>query len=656
MGMPSHVKQNLKSAQLTLESLKHDHEQALLALNTFCSMQNGKSVEDGFNSEAEKTFNQEKVPLIKSALNRIQSGLDESEALFTFAKYVECVEAENVKLNLHNQRLCEEATWLREELKHTQSKLKESESLLAQTVIKNRHLEFMLELNRYDRSLTRATGIIDRDGEGLLDSCHESRTSAQPRMSASVIGLTTSPRRMAPSPAAYRNGTHSSRVAVVQSMTGSHHLELSTCMNTSLIDGDLSTLSTTQSCHPGMLRKSERKFSTCSLSSSSMVPPRVRTLHRIVVQYTNQGKHEVAASLCLQAIANLERAGGRDQTEVAVLLNMLALVYRDQGKYKEASELLQNVVDIRERLLGSNHPLVAAALNNLAVLHAKAARFSDAEPLCRRALSIREKILGPNHLDVAKQLNNLALLCQSQGKFDEVEMSFRKALDIYLKQYKPSSPIVLRAKNNLASALLKRGNASDAEILLKAVLSPDQSTQRSSYHAWNNTGALSTTEADSAVFSFSSISSSYNHPAGSCSPANGVVDVSTGHSGPAAPNRIIPIWLLVEQAGREGRGQLARLSKFDVSAWATEAHIDLSIVLSALRNLAIVYQRQGMLPLANLLRTWIQPTHTSGTISAVATLPPSGGGPRQDSSKELSFSLLSSSAVIPEACSEHCFH
>ncbi|KAF6768751.1 hypothetical protein AHF37_05729 [Paragonimus kellicotti] len=85
-------------------------------------------------------------------------------------------------------------------------------------------------------------------------------------------------------------------------------------------------------------------------------------------------------------------------------------------------------------------------------------------------------------------------------KFVEVEMSFRKALDIYLKQYKPSSPIVLRAKNNLASALLKRGYASDAEILLKAVLSPDQSTQRSSYHTWNNTGALSTTEADSAVF------------------------------------------------------------------------------------------------------------------------------------------------------------
>ncbi|KAF6771782.1 hypothetical protein AHF37_09051 [Paragonimus kellicotti] len=193
----------------------------------------------------------------------------------------------------------------------------------------------------------------------------------------------------------------------------------------------------------------------------------------------------------------------------------------------------------------------------------------------------------------------------------QVEMSFRKALDIYLKQYKPSSPIVLRAKNNLASALLKRGYASDAEILLKAVLSPDQSTQRSSYHTWNNTGALSTTEADSAVFSFSSISSSYNPPAGSCSPSNGVVDVSTGHSGPAAPNRIIPIWLLVEQAGREGRGQLARLSRFDVSAWATEAQIDL-----------------------------IQPTHTTGIISAVAALPPSGGGPRQESSKELSFSLI----------------
>ncbi|KAA3678507.1 kinesin light chain [Paragonimus westermani] len=568
MGMPSHVKQNLKSAQLTLESLKHDHEQALLALNTFCSMQNGESLKDGFNPQAEKIFNQEKVPLIKSALNRIQSGLDESEAIFTFAKYVECVEAENMKLNLHNQRLCEEATWLRVELKHTQSKLKTNNLALIE-VIKEKSETFPGSfVSAFPTNFFFFVKVF-------LDSCHESQTSAQPRMSASVIGLTTFPRHIASSPAAYKGGTHSSRVAVVQSMTGSHRLESSACTNTSLTDGDLATLSTTQSCHPGMIGKADRKFSACSLSSSSMVPPRVRTLHRIVVQYTNQGKHEVAASLCLQAITNLERAGGRDQTEVAVLLNMLALVYRDQGKYEEASELLQNVVDIRERLLGSNHPLVAAALNNLAVLYAKAARFSDAEPLCRRALSIREKILGPNHLDVAKQLNNLALLCQSQGKFDEVEMSFRKALDIYLKQYKPSSPIVLRAKNNLASALLKRGNAGDAEILLKGVLSPDQSTQRSGYHAWNKAGVLSTAEVDSAVFSFSSTSSSYNHPAGSCSSTNGVVDIPPGHSGPGASNRTIPIWLLVEQAGREGRGQLARLSKFDVSAWAAEAHIDL---------------------------------------------------------------------------------
>ncbi|KAF8567006.1 hypothetical protein P879_09275 [Paragonimus westermani] len=62
--------------------------------------------------------------------------------------------------------------------------------------------------------------------------------------------------------------------------------------------------------------------------------------------------------------------------------------------------------------------------------------------------------------------------------------------------------------------------------------------------------------------------------------------------------------------------------------------------MSALRNLAIVYQRQGMLPLAALLRTWIQPTHTADTVSAVAALPSSGACPRQESSKELSFSLF----------------
>ncbi|KER20236.1 hypothetical protein T265_11161 [Opisthorchis viverrini] len=555
MGMPLNVKRDLKNAQLILESLKRDHEQALVALNTFCSTQDVKHPSgDRLNLEAEKTYNQEKIPLLKSALSRIQNGLDDSEAsfvLFTFAKYVDCLEAENMKLALHNQRLCEETSWLRDELKFTQSKLAEKESLLAQTVVEKRHLEFMMELNKYNLQ----SGINGTGG-------NDERASNFSKMSASSVGLSSLPKDLilSPEPSERTQVNYST----ASPRTSTPILGLGTSMTSSFLDGDLAAISCTQSYHPYLIGSFHQNSPTASL-----VPARLRTLHRIVMQYTNQGKFEVAASLCLQAISDLEKAGGRDQTEVAVLLNMLALVYRAQGKYAEAAELLQDVVAIRERLFGPNHPL----------------------------------LLGPDHPDVAKQLNNLALLCQSQGRFDEVEMSFRKALDIYLKHHKPSSPIVLRAKSNLASALLKRGNLSDAEVLLKAVLSPlGGRPQPNSSPSASNSFTNSCEEADSAVFSLSSTGSIYS--------AADKFDPINGH--PA--RRVVPIWLVVEQAGREGRDQLSKLMKFDLSAWATEAHIELPIVVSALRNLAIVYQRQGLLPQANLLRFWLQPTNVNGTM------------------------------------------
>ncbi|CAL8093959.1 unnamed protein product [Calicophoron daubneyi] len=637
-GMSSNVKQNLKSAQLVLESLKKEHEEALRSLGSInAASGNGATVRPNISAEAEKSFNKEKIPLIKSALSQIQSGLDDSEALFTFVKYVECLEAENMKLSLHNQRLCEETSWLREELKYTQAKLSESESLLAQTVAEKGHLEFMLELRKYDNA--------DEKCNDKWISPVDLGSPIQPVMAASVLGITSTPKKGdTPSQLDFLTGRGEFERQFVHTppfMGVSQQLDGSAFMTSSLLEGDMSTISCTRSYHPSlMIGSCEPSFRPPTIPA---VPPRFRTLHQIVAQYTSQGKHEVAASLCLQAIADMERSGGRDQPEVAVLLNILALVYRDQGKYSEAADLLQNVVGIREKAFGPNHPLVAAALNNLAVLYAKASRFSDAEPLCRRALAIREKLLGSSHPDVAKQLNNLALLCQSQGRFDEVELCFRKALDIYSKYYKSSSPVVLRAKNNLASTLLKLGNLADAESLLKAVLTPDRSLhplQPPPPAHLSSTG----TEADSAVFSSSS-GSSYISPDAALPECNGA---TLNH---CTSGRIIPLWLLVEQARKEGREQLSRLLKFDLSAWASEARIELPIVLSALRNLSIVYQRQGLQLQANLLRHWIQSSvggATNGAVLAVtASNLPSSTSPNPNAFKGAARSCKVSASGAP---------
>ncbi|XP_059761987.1 kinesin light chain 3 isoform X2 [Balaenoptera ricei] len=201
------------------------------------------------------------------------------------------------------------------------------------------------------------------------------------------------------------------------------------------------------------------------------IPARLRTLHNLVLQYAGQGRYEVAAPLCRQALEDLERSSGHCHPDVATLLNILALVYRDQNKYKEATDLLYDALQIREQTLGREHPAVAATLNNLAVLYGKRGRYQEAEPLCQRALEIREKVLGASHPDVAKQLNNLALLCQNQGKFEEVERHYARALSIYTALGGPHDPNVAKTKNNLASAYLKQNKYQQAEELYKEILS-----------------------------------------------------------------------------------------------------------------------------------------------------------------------------------------
>ncbi|XP_047660418.1 kinesin light chain 4 isoform X2 [Tachysurus fulvidraco] len=213
-----------------------------------------------------------------------------------------------------------------------------------------------------------------------------------------------------------------------------------------------------------------RSVAMAAAKQGCEVPDRFRTFYNLVMQYTNQGRYEVAVPLCKQALDDLERTVGHDHPDVAAMLNILAYVYRHQSNFKEASRLLYDAVTIRERTLGEEHPSVAATLNNLAVLNGKMGKFKEAEPLCKRALELREKVLGSEHPDVAKQLNNLALVCQNQCKYEEVEYYYCRALDIYEKNLGLDDPNVAKTKNNLASCYLKQGKYKEAEILYKEIL------------------------------------------------------------------------------------------------------------------------------------------------------------------------------------------
>jgi len=403
---------NAKTVTKGLEALRQEHESILGGI---------RSSLEHTDLGAENTLIQEKCSLMERSLEMIELGLGEAHVMAALAGHLQAVEAEKQKLRSQVKRLCQENTWLRDELASTQQKLQASEQNAAQLEEDKKHLEFMNSIKKYDADIVQSV-VVEGGGD---------TTSPGQEISGRSVTMETSKDTMAD---LFQDEETEDRS---QSGTGSP-------------------------TPPSQYAQ--------QANAGYEIPARLRTLHNLVIQYASQGRYEVAVPLCKQALEDLEKTSGHDHPDVATMLNILALVYRDQNKYKEAANLLNDALAIREKTLGENHPAVAATLNNLAVLYGKRGKYKDAEPLCKRALEIREKVLGSDHPDVAKQLNNLALLCQNQGKYEEVERYYQRALEIYESKLGQDDPNVAKTKNNLASAYLKQGKYKEAEVLYKQVL------------------------------------------------------------------------------------------------------------------------------------------------------------------------------------------
>jgi len=394
---------NTRAVMQGLDQLKNEHNSILHSL---------LATLNAIRREKDEDVNlvEEKSNIIKKSLEMIELGLGEADVMLTLSSHLNTLESEKQRSKTLIKRLCQENTWLRDELANTQSKLQLSEQRVVQLEEEKNQLEFFNSIKKYDDVLQGDSGKEGKEAGGKKGNIDD------------LFGTGAAPEQTTNEPS-------------------------------SLQSPSLTTIS-----------------NSAAASGGYEIPARLRTLHNLVIQYASQGRYEVAVPLCKQALEDLEKNSGHDHPDVATMLNILALVYRDQNKFKEASNLLNDALTIREKTLGPDHPAVAATLNNLAVLYGKRGKYKEAEPLCKRALEIREKVLGKDHPDVAKQLNNLALLCQNQSKYEEVEKYYQRALQIYENNLGPDDNNVSKTKNNLATAYMKQGKFKQAETLYKQVL------------------------------------------------------------------------------------------------------------------------------------------------------------------------------------------
>ncbi|HEX8376002.1 MAG TPA: tetratricopeptide repeat protein, partial [Geminicoccaceae bacterium] len=137
-----------------------------------------------------------------------------------------------------------------------------------------------------------------------------------------------------------------------------------------------------------------------------------------------------AQELLKESLAARERLSGPESPEVAATLSDLAEVLRRRGQPDAALPHLARVLAIREAAAAKGDgggTDLAAILNNLALLHFRRGAYLEAEPLLARAVRVEAEALGPDHPDLAVTLENHAAVLLELERREEAEAALHRA-------------------------------------------------------------------------------------------------------------------------------------------------------------------------------------------------------------------------------------
>ena len=192
--------------------------------------------------------------------------------------------------------------------------------------------------------------------------------------------------------------------------------------------------------------------------------------NNLACAYRDAGRLSEAIDLFEQVLADRLRALEPDHLDILVSRNNLADAYKSAGRLNEAISLLeQNLTDC-ERILGPDHPRTLISRNNLAGSYREAGRLDEAIDLYERNLDDGLRILGPDHSYIFGSRSNLAGTYESAGRLDKAVPLFERTLADRERVLGSDHPDTLTARNNLAGAYHAAGRLDEAINLLEQSL------------------------------------------------------------------------------------------------------------------------------------------------------------------------------------------
>lgn len=388
------ILRNTKCSEKALESLRTDHLQILGGL------------ENPASEKRDTESAHERIELLKCSLQKIDLGIAEAQIISAIASHLEYVEIEKQRLKSQVRRLCQENSWLREELSATQNRLQLSEQQCATLEEQLKHLEFLNDLKKFDGDSSQ----IDKD---------ESRADDSSSVKNLDLGFPDEDDDN-------QSALNSSRPSGLSLSAAAANYEVPARLRTL---HNLVIQYASKGRYEVAVPLCKQALEDLEKTSGHDHPDVATMLNILALVYRDQGKYKEAANLLQDALAVREKTLGADHPAVAATLNNLAVLYGKRGKYKEAEPLCKRALTIREKVLGKDHPDVAKQLNNLALLCQNQNKHDEVEQYYRRALNIYVKEFGEDDPNVAKTKNNLASAYFKQGKYKEAEVLYKDVLN-----------------------------------------------------------------------------------------------------------------------------------------------------------------------------------------------------------------------------------
>jgi tetratricopeptide (TPR) repeat protein len=189
------------------------------------------------------------------------------------------------------------------------------------------------------------------------------------------------------------------------------------------------------------------------------------TIDALAAAYAAAGQFRESAHQYRRGLALLEKSGGRDSLDYALLLGSLAATQPESLDTNTAIPTLQSGIALRDASAGQ----VTSLRNYLFQIYKDQGQYQEAESVLLEEQADFEK---RNETDTAKQatlLNNLGLLRFNQKQYEEAKVLYDKSLRIREAGVGSHNPDLIEPLNNLASSLVELGRFKDAGSVFSAL-------------------------------------------------------------------------------------------------------------------------------------------------------------------------------------------